>query len=139
MNRRREWIPRVVVLSGLTWLLSSCAFTETTTETVANTSEATVEFTSSTSPRDSTSAAEQKVYAFTTVNFERIREDMARGGGEYLASLASLMGIPEAGQPAFFALTKERFPGLLSSDELTPRELVARLEQMKGMQRDRAS
>lgn len=128
MNRLRWYAARILVLTGMAWMLASCAITESTTETMANTVEASTDFTSSTSPRDSSSAADQKIYAFTTVNFDRIREDMARGEGEYLASLASLLGVPETEQPAFFAMAKEKFPVLFRSEQTTPEEMLANLQ-----------
>lgn len=139
MDRRGGLVFHIMALLGLTWLLSSCALTESTTETVGNTVNASLKFTSSTSPGQSSSARDQKVYAFTAVNFDRIREDMARGGGEYLTSLASLMGIPASEQPAFFVLTKESFPTLFNSDQITPEELLAKLDQAMGTPRDGAS
>lgn len=139
MNRRRGLVFKMGALVGLPWLLSSCALTESTTETVGNTVNASIRFTSSTSPGQSASAQDQKIYAFTAVNFDRIREDMARGGGEHLASLASLMGIPASEQPAFFELTRESFPTLFSSDQTTPEELLANLEQAMDAQRQSAS
>lgn len=138
MHRRRGFGFKIVALLGLAWLISSCAITESTTETVGNTVNASIKFTSSTSPGQSSGALDQKVYAFTAVNFDRIREDMARGGGEYLTSLASLMGIPQGEQTAFFALTKESFPTLFSSEQTTPEELLTKLDQAVNA-RDRAS
>lgn len=139
MDRRQGLIFNIAALVGVMWLLSSCALTESTTETVGNTVDASLDFTSSTSPGQSANARDPKVYAFTAVNFERVREDMARGGGEYLTSLAALMGIPEAEQPEFFALTKESFPTLFGSDETTPEQLLARLDQVMSAPRDSAS
>lgn len=139
MENARRFGFDIGVLVGVTWMLSSCAFTDTTTETVGNTVNASVKFTSSTSPGQSSSARDQKVYAFTAVNFERIREDMARGGGEYLASLASLMGIPDGQRKAFFALTQKRFQTLFSSEQTTPEELLTRLDQTMRAQRASAS
>jgi hypothetical protein len=139
MGRGQRLGISIVALMGVTWLLASCAITASTTETVGNTVNASIKFTSSTSPGQSSSARDQKVYAFTAVNFARIREDMARGGGEYLTSLASLMGISASEQSAFFALTKESFPTLFSSDQTTPEELLTKLDQAMGADRDRAS
>lgn len=139
MENSRSFVLNIGALAGAIWLLSSCALTDTTTETVGNTVNASIKFTSSTSPGQSSSAREQKVYAFTTVNFDRIREDMARGGGEYLTSLASLMGIPDSEQAAFFALTQEHFPTLFSSEQTTPEELLTHLDLMMSAQRADAS
>jgi hypothetical protein len=48
------------------------------------------------------------------------------------------MGIPQREQPAFFALTKESFPTLFSSEQTTPEDLLAKLDQAVNG-RDRAS
>jgi hypothetical protein len=69
------------------------------------------------------------VSIFTDQNFDRIREDMALGGGEHLASLAALLDIPEAQQPSFFRLTKEKFSILFSSANTTPEEMLAKLDK----------
>lgn len=120
----------LIVAAGLVSTLSSCAFIDTTTETVANTSDATTEFTSSTSPRsDSGSSSSEQVSRFIHQNFDSIREDMALGGGEHLASLASLLDISKAQQPSFFKLTKEKFPILFGSDNTTPEDLLAKLNE----------
>lgn len=103
--------------------------TEGSSETFANTSEASTKFTSSTSPRSSSDQAElQRLHAFTAVNFSRLREEMARGNGEHLAALASLLHISEAHQAEFFALSKQNFSRLFSSEQTTPDEMLARLD-----------
>ncbi|MCP4406178.1 MAG: DUF3015 domain-containing protein [Gammaproteobacteria bacterium] len=128
MHKLTSLAVTLICSTGLAMALSSCAFIETTTETVQNTSEATTDFTSSTSPRsDSDSDKAEKVSLFTDQNFDRIREDMALGGGEHLASLATLMDIPQAQQPSFFGLTKERFSVLFSSANTTPEEMLTKL------------
>ena len=124
--------PQKLILSTTTLALalSSCAFTDTTTETVQNTSDATTDFSSSTSPRsDSKADKETAASVFTALNFNRIREDMAAGGGEHLASLAVLLDIPKARQATFFTLTREKFSTLFSSAHTTPEEMLARLKQ----------
>ena len=49
---------------------------------------------------------------YVAANFDHVKRDMARGGGEYLTTLASLMAVAPADQAAFFALTKDRFAAL---------------------------
>jgi hypothetical protein len=49
------------------------------------------------------------------------------------------MGIPESEQPAFFALTKNSFPTLFSSDQTTPEELLTRLDKARGIPHASAS
>lgn len=139
MDKSRGLVFRIAAFLSLPWLVSSCAITESTTETVGNTVNASIKFTSSTSPGQSSSARDQKVYAFTAVNFDRIREDMARGGGEHLTALAALLEIAPSEQPAFFALTQKSFPTLFSSDQTTPEELLAKLDRAMGAPRAGAS
>lgn len=114
---------------GLALILTSCAFTKTTTETVQNTSDASVEFTSSTSPRsDRRESSRARAVAFADANFDRLRAEMAVGNGEHLASLGFLLGVAEKHQQEFFVLTKNRFPSLFDSEQTTPEQLVARLD-----------
>jgi hypothetical protein len=58
-----------------------------------------------------------------------LKEDMALGQGEYLASLAALMGVEKARQTEFFAFTKEKFPSVFSSDQITSTEMLATLNR----------
>lgn len=114
-------------------LLSSCAVTtrsmEGTTETLANTSEASTETTSSTSPRDDVARADARTLAFTRANLARLRTDMAAGGGEHLATLGSLLRVSPVREGEFFALTRERFDALFDSERTTADQLLARLDR----------
>lgn len=62
------------------------------------------------------------------MQLERIKTDMAVGGGEHLTSLATLLGVPSHNQPEFFALTKANFSTLFSTEPTTAEELLARLD-----------
>ncbi len=73
--------------------------------------------------------AEQKVNAFASLNFENLAQDMAQGQGEHLASLATLMGIPAAQQPAFFTMTQEKYASLVAAGETSPVALVKALNE----------
>jgi hypothetical protein len=53
---------------------------------------------------------------------------MARGGGEHLASLAELMGVPEESRPAFFALAQAQYATLVESGNSTPATLIQTLQ-----------
>ena len=50
-----------------------------------------------------------RAYEFARSNWENLSQDMARGEGEHLASLATLLNVPAEQQPAFFELTQERY------------------------------
>lgn len=70
---------------------------------------------------------DRRVDVFASVNFENLKQEMAQGNGEYLASLSALMGIPADRQEDFFALTQERYTSLFKSGETTPSEMLAGL------------
>lgn len=73
--------------------------------------------------------AEHRVNAFAALNFENLSQDMAQGHGEHLASLATLMGIPAAQQPAFFAMTQEKYASLVTAGETSPVAMVKALNE----------
>ncbi len=112
-------------------MLSGCAVTEdsikASSETLHNTSEASSDFTSSTSHKDREEKKARDVHEFSESNFEQLREDMAAGSGPHLASLAALLAIPDTQRDMFYRLTKVRFSYLFSSDKTTARELLAHL------------
>jgi len=73
--------------------------------------------------------AEHKVNAFAALNFENLAQDMAQGHGEHIASLATLMGIPADQQPAFFAMTQEKYTSLVTAGETSPVAMVKALSE----------
>jgi len=73
--------------------------------------------------------AEHKVNAFAALNFENLAQDMAQGHGEHIASLATLMGIPVDQQPAFFAMTQEKYESLVTAGETSPIAMVKALNE----------
>jgi hypothetical protein len=52
---------------------------------------------------------------------------MAQGHGEHLTSLAMLMGIPADQQPAFFAMTQERYASFVKAGESSPGAMIKAL------------
>jgi hypothetical protein len=79
---------------------------------------------------------EQKVHAFASMNFDNLKQDMARGHGEYLASLGALLGVPEERQAGFYALTRDHYPVLIQSDRTTPGEMIAALSDALSLSPD---
>jgi hypothetical protein len=120
----------LVAVMALTLGLSAC----TTKGTIKATTDPTTDILSSTSGKtwfteEGLVREEYKVEAFTALNFENVKQDMAQGHGEYLASLGSLMGVSPAAQPAFFQFTRERYAQLIPSQQTTPAELVMALHR----------
>ena len=72
---------------------------------------------------------QQQTAEFAKVNLERLRNDMAAGRGEYLASLATLLNIESSQQPAFFAFTQDKFAVLFPNDRTTAAEMLATLNR----------
>ncbi|HSL05297.1 MAG TPA: DUF3015 family protein [Nitrospiraceae bacterium] len=59
----------------------------------------------------------EKASLFIGINYASLSEDMARGGGEHLASLATLMRVPLEYQPEFFAAAQKRYLSLVHHGE----------------------
>jgi len=70
-----------------------------------------------------------KASVFTEMNIANLSEDMARGGGEHLASLATLLGIPDAHHSEFFAMTQDQYLSFLETGETSPVALVRALNK----------
>lgn len=77
---------------------------------------------------------QHKVNTFAAINFDNLTQEMARGEGEHLASLAELMGIPAERQPAFFAMAQERYVALIEAGEESPVALVKALHDASATQ-----
>jgi hypothetical protein len=76
---------------------------------------------------DGTIMAQYKVDVFAAANYDSLSQEMARGGGEHLASLAELMGVPEESRPEFYALAQTKYASLVASGDTTPTAMVATL------------
>lgn len=132
MSGKLSAVTKLLLIGGFMGTLTACAVTtrstEGSTETFQNTTDASSDFTSSTSPRDESKDAEaRKVKAFASVNLDRLKEDMARGGGEHLTAFAHLLGIKEMHQREFFAVTKQNYPTLFSPEPTSSDQMLARL------------
>ncbi|MGH7260078.1 MAG: DUF3015 family protein [Nitrospiraceae bacterium] len=65
---------------------------------------------------------------FANLNFDNLSQEMAQGGGEHLASLAVILGVPAEQQPEFFALTQEKYPSLMRAGEESPAAMIKTLD-----------
>jgi hypothetical protein len=65
-----------------------------------------------------------KATAFVTLNQGNLRQDLAAGRGEYLASAGRLLGVPEERQPEFFSTIQAGYAETIDKD---PASLMALL------------
>jgi hypothetical protein len=120
MTRPRHILNSLSYAGLLTLTLSGCSITETINDILSSTSGR------SWFTEDGMIKADQKVNAFMALNFENIKQDMARGHGEYLASLSTVMGIPQDYQASFFAHAQSRYPFVVEHQS-SPQEVIALL------------
>lgn len=59
---------------------------------------------------------EHKAVAFAQYNEANLEQDLARGQGEYVTSLAALLGVPSDRQPSFHAKAQGAFDTLTTPD-----------------------
>jgi hypothetical protein len=77
--------------------------------------------------------AEREQAAFAEVNFQDLKRNMATGGGEFLASFATLLGCEDAAKPGFFRMTQLRYERIVPSTATTPMGLLVSVkEQIKA-------
>ena len=114
-----------IVLASVGLVMSACNTSKATLDTFAK-------FTSSTSPGewvdvDGVIQESQKARLFAAVAFENLEQDIARGNGEYIRSLAVLMKIPPGEQDEFRTLSQRQYSHLFASDGRTAESLLATL------------
>ena len=114
-----------LVLASVGFAVSACNTSKATVDTFAK-------FTSSTSPgswidADGIIQESQKARLFAAVAFENLEQDIARGNGEYVRSLAVLMNIPAGEQDEFRSLSQRQYSRLFASDRRTAESLLATL------------
>ncbi len=103
-----------VIVIGLS--LAACNTTKATIDTTVN-------FFSSTTPNelftvDGLVKQEQKINLFAGVAYENLRQEAAAGSGQYVTSLATLYGVPEAKHGAFGKVLQQRHAELFTTDLL---------------------
>jgi hypothetical protein len=69
-----------------------------------------------------------KHVSLTSATFEDLGREMAQGQGEHLASLATLLGVAEQDQPAFFVLVQEKYTTLMESGRTSPLAMLQALQ-----------
>ncbi|MEO7862247.1 MAG: DUF3015 family protein [Nitrospirales bacterium] len=71
----------------------------------------------------------ERASLFVGINYASLSEDMARGGGEHLASLATLMRVPLEDQPEFFAAAQKRYLSLVHYGKDDPASIQEALRE----------
>jgi len=108
----------------------------TVTESVKGTLDNITDFTSSTTPgawsKDGLLRAEHRQIIFATYNYENVKRDIARGEGEHLASLATLLGVAQSRNQEFGLLAQARYMEV-ESPKTSPE---AMLTSMRAIVRD---
>ena len=124
---------RQAVIMLVAVLVLSAATGCTVKATTKTTSDGVMNFLSSTSGKswwteDGLVKPDLKVQAFVAMNADNLAQDMARGEGEYLASLGSLLGVPPEREAAFQARAQEHYRALASTEPTTPDALISMLQ-----------
>ena len=66
---------------------------------------------------------EWRIKVFVHESFDNLQQDMARGNGEYLASLAQLAKVPQVRQAAFFQHAMQQYGATIKTGKVTPDQL----------------
>ena len=124
MKQRAVWALFPVLLL----LASGCTLKATVKETTDTTSNVT----GTTSGRtwwneDGLLHPEHKLTAFLALNQANVEQDLARGQGEYVTSLGTLLGLPDDQQAAFHTKAQANFEALTTSDRDTQVQQVRTL------------
>src|SRR5512139_825412 len=80
--------------------------------------------------QDGAVSSNWKTAMFIDGNKEKLAQDMSKGSGEALQSLAQLIGVKDADKAAFYRATKENFAQIFSSDSATAEQIAAGLKQV---------
>lgn len=100
--------------------------------TVKETTDTTSNVTGTTSGRtwwneDGLLHPEHKLTAFLSLNEANVEQDLARGRGEYVTSLGTLLGLPDDQQAAFHSKAQASFEAFTTSDRSTQVQQVRML------------
>jgi Protein of unknown function (DUF3015) len=130
MRQIRTRLSALICITALLMISSGCTLKGTTNETTDTTSNVT----GTTSGRtwfteDGLLHPEHKLTAFMALNQTNVEQDLARGQGEYVSSLGTLLGLSNDQQAAFHAKAQGEFETLMTSDH------EARLQHLRMLAR----
>jgi hypothetical protein len=107
-------------VASLIFSLSACSVTVTISNFLSSTSG------KSWFTEDGLIKTDHRVQAFMAFNFENIKQDMAKGQGEYLDSLSTLMEIPPDRRASFYAHAQSAYPFVVQHRS-SPQETLVQL------------
>jgi len=73
--------------------------------------------------------AEQKATMFAELNTDALAQEMAQGSGEHLASMATLLGVPQPQHEAFFVMAQARYASLSLAGDISAATMVKTLNE----------
>lgn len=73
---------------------------------------------------------DQQKEIFVAMNMDNLTVDMAQGQGDYLNSLASMMGIEEQDKNSFYNLTQDNYEKIVGENQTQATQVLASLEQV---------
>ncbi len=73
-------------------------------------------------------ALQREQAAFAEVNFQDLKRNMATGGGEFVASFATLLGCDDQGKQAFAQMGQDRYEVIFASAKTTPMEMLSNVK-----------
>ena len=131
MRQIRTRLSTLICMTALLMIASGCTLKGTIKETTDTTSN----ITGTTSGRtwfteDGLLHPEHKLTAFAVLNQTNVEQDLARGQGEYVTSLGTLLGLSNDQQVAFRTKAQGAFETLMTSDH------EARLQQLRMLAAD---
>lgn len=74
-------------------------------------------------------ADNQTLHMFAKSNWDNLSQDIARGQGEHLASLAALLRVPAERRPAFFAYAQDQYQQVIRQGKFDPDAMVGALQR----------
>src|SRR6185295_2822280 len=124
---RIESMYRLVMIGVVAFGLVACNTTKATFDTTAK-------FFSSTSPdsmfnQDGLVEENHKLTLYTSIVYDNLQQDIARGTGEYLSSLGVLLDVPEGRRDEWRQLAQTRYSALFPDGAQPSEEVVGRLSR----------
>ncbi|HQI81174.1 MAG TPA: DUF3015 family protein [Deltaproteobacteria bacterium] len=75
-------------------------------------------------------ASNERINTYVSENMDNLANDIARGQGEYLNTLAVLMDVPEGSRTAFYTTLQGNFSRIYTSSSVTSTDVVRNIEAL---------